>query len=473
VAIFSRRTIQQLINKLLPHIGERALKTHINILNSKSSGENKITQILSSEWELAVLAGLSELGKIKYEVSGSGTSKPDVLFNSSKDKIEFIADITTVSDNNSHKENPVDYFIQELCRIAEKYNVSTNRLTCQINGDEIYSDRGKVVKKYFHNGPKIHEVGIQAKDAKTELFLPEKGQIPNFIEKEIVPFYQKVQKQPERADEIVIQEHNVDIAIKYNPQQKSFVGHYPSYAVTNSIDRNPLYHRLTKKSEQLKDSGYKGIKGVIVCDGGCELLKKYFSHGTNHSSNDVVQYFFQEDNTVDFIVIISIDSPPSTPFAPRKLEINMSLNAKKRISTFFPALKSLFKEELLMYLPPVKRMPVNARNLFKSKRPHLYSSFIGGLRMNGNSIKISSRGLHTLLSGEINFDEFMKLHQDMKIGSKTNHFKLMAQTGKAIKSIHVEKCEDDDDDWLVFEFSQQDPAISKYKLKGEPEDLDN
>ncbi len=46
-----------------------------------------------------------------------------------------------------------------------------------------------------------------------------------------------------------------------------------------------------------------------------------------------------------------------------------------------------------------------------------------------------------------------------------NPFAGYLQEGRMISAVHVEVSanEDDDDDWLVFEFGAPDPAISKFR----------
>ncbi|MEA2239811.1 MAG: hypothetical protein QOC81_4535 [Thermoanaerobaculia bacterium] len=44
-----------------------------------------------------------------------------------------------------------------------------------------------------------------------------------------------------------------------------------------------------------------------------------------------------------------------------------------------------------------------------------------------------------------------------------NPFEWMLDEGRMIKSVAVDTSDEYDDDWLVFEFGEPDPAISKLR----------
>jgi hypothetical protein len=85
----------------------------------------------------------------------------------------------------------------------------------------------------------------------------------------------------------------------------------------------------------------------------------------------------------------------------------------------------------------------------------------------GKTIYISSRALHELLAGRVSQKKFLedrgliptKTHPDAK-----NIFELRLHEGRMIKKIGIEKSETQDDDWVIFEFGEPDPAISQFKL---------
>ena len=81
-------------------------------------------------------------------------------------------------------------------------------------------------------------------------------------------------------------------------------------------------------------------------------------------------------------------------------------------------------------------------------------------------MRISSRALHELLAGEMTSEEFQKLHRFKTDGDKRNRgnpFLGALLQGRMIADISVERDKDDDDDWLIFEFGDRDPAISDFQ----------
>jgi hypothetical protein len=81
--------------------------------------------------------------------------------------------------------------------------------------------------------------------------------------------------------------------------------------------------------------------------------------------------------------------------------------------------------------------------------------------MQGNKIRISTRELLDLLAGKLDQNCFAENH---KLGGNDNIFKLYQARGKMIKRAEVEYRPDEDDDWIMFEFSDNDPAVSKFRV---------
>jgi hypothetical protein len=91
MAIFSRRTIQRLINENISFANKDQLENHVRKLNEGD---------LSFEWEVVLLNVFSKIGKITHEpIFENSSRKIDMLFSSEEDGIEFLADITTISDS--------------------------------------------------------------------------------------------------------------------------------------------------------------------------------------------------------------------------------------------------------------------------------------------------------------------------------------------------------------------------------------
>ena len=95
--------------------------------------------------------------------------------------------------------------------------------------------------------------------------------------------------------------------------------------------------------------------------------------------------------------------------------------------------------------------------------------------MENNAIKISARGLLELLAGRNDLKQFLQDHGQAPTDThpaNRNYFALRFNEGRLIDNVMVEKSADRDDDWIVFEFGNPDPAICKYRIaKGQGENF--
>ena len=80
--------------------------------------------------------------------------------------------------------------------------------------------------------------------------------------------------------------------------------------------------------------------------------------------------------------------------------------------------------------------------------------------MEGDKIRISARELLDLLAGKLDQKRFAENHY---LGGGTNIFSVYQSQGKMIKRADVEHRPEEDDDWIVLEFSVNDPAGSNFR----------
>ena len=76
-----------------------------------------------------------------------------------------------------------------------------------------------------------------------------------------------------------------------------------------------------------------------------------------------------------------------------------------------------------------------------------------------SKVKISSRTLVKLITGQISWNEFLADY-----GALGTVIQNRVAEGCLFESISVEKCLDYDDDWITLTFSGPDPAISEFKV---------
>jgi hypothetical protein len=434
--IFPRRVIQKILNENRLFMPDDQVNEHVKKLNAQDSTS------IAAEWEIVILNVLSKIGKVQHEKKFSGSRKPDIYFESS-DIVPFVADITAISDEFYNKENPINYFYECLNNFFRKEGLTTKGLRVEVGSKNLgnYGDR------------------------KVKLALPEKKDIPSFIKVEFRPIIEVIKKAPTQAFKTEIKQGNASVSIVFAPKAKHFTGGYASYTVPYSLRKNPIFHRLRNKAGQLRGSEYQGVMGVFVCDGECDLLNNDFYCVEKYPQQDIIQEVFRNNTSLSFVIVLTPEEKHHTLGVKTTRFINgifyFNPHAKYPVDqTFFKEL-SQFKK----YFPVPQSMPVNAKNYMKSKKDEGYSHY-GGFAMSQGEIKISSRMITELLAGALDFKKFDEDHKAMNIDKKNyikEFFIRQLQQGKMIENISIEKCPDEDDDWVKFEYGESDPAISKFK----------
>lgn len=114
MALFTRRFLQRILDENARFLKSDQLRTSVKRLNSVYD------EYLGKEWELVLLNAASKHGHVEHEPGAKDERKPDLLFRSDDDSIQFIADVATISDRGFHEENPVDAFDEEFWRYLRK-----------------------------------------------------------------------------------------------------------------------------------------------------------------------------------------------------------------------------------------------------------------------------------------------------------------------------------------------------------------
>ncbi len=82
--------------------------------------------------------------------------------------------------------------------------------------------------------------------------------------------------------------------------------------------------------------------------------------------------------------------------------------------------------------------------------------------MSDNKIRVSSRAVLQLLSGDISQEIFFELHgwtENSTVGNVFLHYLRSGRMFSGVKIIDASEC---NDDWLEFEFGANDPVISPF-----------
>lgn len=437
MAIFSRRILQHMINENAKVLSIDQTRRHVEALNKADE------KSLASEWEVVLLYGLNKLGKLTHEADLGGTRKLDLYFVSNTEpRQSFVADITTVSDKGLGEKNPTEAFQNELMRNIKIYRLKANCFS--------YEAGGKT------EGPYPNQ--------KMKLRLPVKGKLQTiFKDRKFKDFLEIIVQKPQLSHSFALKTDFIEVLIRYNPKQECFTASWPSYTSLYSLEKNPIYNTLKMKIKQLKGVSYNGYKGIILCDGGCDSLYKTGYAGLSYGVQHVIQHFFRQNTSVSFVIVCIVETY-RTRFP---IKQQQSLEIKTYRNPYAPE-KLRLSEELLTCIEKLEQVlpqPVmTAKNVInnlrylRSIRQNEGVSFYGGWEMTTETIRISARALLQLLAGKVSQEKFFRDH-DFPHG---NPFEQKLCKGRTIKSIKIEKTAKDDDDWLIFEFGDTDPAIFKF-----------
>ena len=427
MALFHRRIIQRELDFLRPKIlrAERE-----NDVLRKLNSHNR--QALAMEWEIAIVASLARLADVTHE-KVLGSARPDlfVRYHYGKGRFEFVADIVTISDIESDKQNPTDFFFEEFGRISGKVGLC--------GGFDIrIGDRR--IGKY--------------PDAKTKLLLPAKGKIPSFIEGELAPFFRQIMEQPSIPSRFEYDKSDIRVRVTYDPKKRGgTTGGHALCASPSSWTRNPLSSALDDKAAQLRKCGYDGLVGIIVTDGHCHTL-----HSANpglgvFSRDNLVDKFLSTHPAISFVTTSHHETHGGYSRTEHKLfhKIYWQRGLPVEVSSSFYALVN----DAFKTLPSVASAPQNAWLDIRGKKEISRGCKLGVCSWTPRQkLTVSSRTLVGLLAGTLTKREFKLLfYQTLppQGGPLIHFFRHVVELHVSVARASIERTLDEDDDWITFE----------------------
>lgn len=436
--IFPRRTLQRQLDEVAALLSPEQSQSLVKRLNAP--GQDR----LAAMWELIVLWALSRLGQITHEAALSSGRRPDVTFESKE--VNFIADITTVSDSGLHDDNGLRPLWADLQRLVQKYGLNGNHFSLEA--------AGAYVGKFG--------------DAKVKLALPAPKDRAGVVKRHIEPFVRRA-KETGQAMKEAVEADGHSFILGYNPKQRYAHISHLSYDVAASRDKNPLGNRLKAKARQLKGAPEGYLTGIIACDGGCGLMKRKHTTGTGgtYDRRQVAADFLRQNSSIDFVMVVSVDVKHSVfggtaaYQGDADLILSDSSVASGRITDEQATALSATIKAALDALPAFTLDPLNASYRCMRDVP---LDMIGGQLRSGRTLKISSRSLISLLAGNLTLEEFLERYEWTPGSRHSNPFAVARQHGQLIKSVKVEQDERHDDDWLVIEFGDPDPAVAPFSI---------
>jgi len=407
---------------------------------------------LAYEWEVVLINSLSKIGKVSYEKDFGGGTHPDIYFEAYDPQSNFVADITTISDKGLKESNPYEILATELYKRVRDQGLSPNLFNIEIG--DIRKGVG------YKGGPKV------------KLKMPGRARMSEIIfNAEFEKFICAILQECRLPHTYIIDNQDAKVSISYQPDQKFASGHYTSFTVINSLTENTIYQALESKRIQLENTEYEGHLGIILCDGGSSLFRQNSTCGLSYSTDEVINDFLSNNDRIDFIVTFTVKQQNSI------MGFGCFNNSFTILVRFYPGpkfskknlgLQDIF-EKVIKVLPKPEAEPKNALyflQYLKKKSAYEGRSKYGGMELSAKKIKISARSLLELLAGKVQQKDLFKAHEfipsSLRPGQTLNPFDNALKRGELFISASIERLDASDDDWIVFELSGPDPAISPF-----------
>ena len=440
MAIFSRRAIQRMILENSSFVDQNCILKTVNGLNSPSS------DIIALEWEISLVNAFGHLGTVRYEANFGGQKRPDIHFLPTGSKEPMIADVLAVSDKGLDQANPFEPLLEQL---KQKFSALKKR-----------GISGHLAVRVGAISDKVYKGSEPA-----TLRLPRPGRFNEVIfDKTFNQFLKAISDDPDSVHTFAVENAEADVSIGFTPQLAGMSAGHPSYTAAYSLKRNPVLNALRDKAGQLKQCGFSGPSGIILCDGGCETLRTKMENWSTYALKEIIAELFRRHRSVDFVLAIWIEQRPTFLAALGAPKVQSRLYVNPRNPNLNAATLSCLSS-VCGLLPAAYKTPQNARHhlewLRKAKRWSESDSFYGGMTVSDRKVKISARVVLELLSGKLDFRTFNTIYRISKI----NPFQRMLEEGRVIVGAEIQPSDrpEDDDEWLEFEFGEPDASISPYR----------
>jgi hypothetical protein len=380
MAMFSRRTVQQLIDAGSGFLSPQELLRELRNLDACSD------KTIPAEWELAVLDAFSKLGTVSAEPE-TGATRPDLVF-TPRDSQQFIPlEIGVVSDKHLHEKNPFDQFMDAFeNRVREAFP--------QGRPGRFDLDVRQLSPLPVYRGARVTR----------RLRLPQPHEFKRTIfNRGFENFLASIKGAPDQRREYSVKNDEAEVSIRFDPNSRGTSAGHPVYTLAHHKTSNPVANVLHGKAQQLRSSNLPGPYGIVLCDGDCDLMSRRHSNDlSSFSLDEIVRNFLRVNSSIAFVSVLTIVADNSGLIGPRHLRLSQRIYQNDA----FESLDRAIKQCLLnfhLHLPPPARTPVNAHNhldwLLKTGKAEEGDSFIGGYSMRGQTLKISLRVIQELLAG--------------------------------------------------------------------------
>ncbi|MGZ8217952.1 hypothetical protein [Methylomagnum sp.] len=400
-------------------------------------------QTVPTEWEIAIGFALSKVGKIidpGIELPGN----PDYFFEAPDSNKKIVIEVTTLSDKNIDKENPVDEFIERLRKIMIKEGI--------VPGLGSY-------------GWSIGDIEI---DDRIILGVPDHTKLDSFFrEPSFKNFLKSIKESPSVEHLYEFKARGACSVISYMPGRKNVSCTHRSYKVARTLTNSSVLNRLRNKERQLSRANIGKLPSILfLCDNNSHLLKHLQMNSPNtYNIDDIVSALLdgrQQWQEGPFIIQKGIKKYGNKIHAVITLTTHRLMDFLSNHGRYelrgriIPASYCddyiLSPEFISIINAAIAQLPIPVRTPNNAMRVSKWPAHFGGGSMTANTIKISLLTLQKLLSGEISYDEFAESH-----GSLATQLKNLDMRGFMISNIKIDPQNDADDDWVTLSYDGLQP----------------
>lgn len=431
--IFSRRYIQKCLNELRGKILDGDRKALVNKLNRRGK------ERLAAMWEAIILAHVSHQSNFEHEVPLENGKKPDFRFDLAESGVLVVGDITAVSDAAAKKANPVEDFLEEFDRVVSKLGAKRSDFFVRFDDEKSGSGRRK----------------------KVMLKLPKGHDRKSFFEEELPPYVKQRLANNDDGHVRVFDSGYYRVEIRYQPISRYASHSHASFTSALSTDSNPIWNKLKSKADQLRRAPDDAIRLLVLCDGGCDLMRPS-KFGQNLGNNHIIADFFKRESGIDIVVSIT-ERTIHKVLAQSKLEHDIGIFVSPRWVEEQKSRRQLVEEVQQVFEDLANTLPKSVSNIETASLNYRNFDYrkggSGGIKMGMNKITFSVRELQMLLAGKKSFEDLDKNHS----GHISHRFSGELSRGSTISNVTVVPCGDDaDDDLVEFTFSP-DPAVRPFE----------
>jgi hypothetical protein len=288
------------------------------------------------------------------------------------------------------------------------------------------------------------------------LGLPPVRELSRFFNSpEFSQFIADIKARPTQPHVLSFEYNQAKSRLTFTPGQPTGGGGHIVHNLLFDPYKNPITARLDNKDEQIRRANLDLPAVIVLCDADCHAIHATTSSFGAQSAAQVIHTFLNVRGQSRRINGVSL-WPVFSDYTPMSGKPPRYFTAPQRIKnvaqTHFPLDDATFAEvsAAASHLPRIARAPMNARRKYKWPLHYGGFSIRGG---NPMKIRMSLLSLQYLLSGDIPANKFAEGNAELM-----KQFKLATDRGFIISSVGVERCPDEDDDWLEIELKPTAPT---------------